>query len=237
MSGSQISGTFIDLSITVDDNMPAHKLFQSPVVVPHLRHQETLKLGLGTGDDPMSAATTFLAMLDHVGTHVDAFFHIKPDGLSIDRMPLEMFMGKAVCLDLRHIPDLGDVDAADLDAAERKAGVKIDGHIVLMCSGLTERHYPRVESTVSNWGLTAAATHWLADRGSKLHGVEGPSTDRPNWAEFPSHRVCRDRGITHYEWLCNLEQLVGKGEFFFSGVPLKIGNGSGSPVRAFAVLG
>jgi kynurenine formamidase len=48
--------------------------------------------------------------------------------------------------------------------------------------------------------------------------------------------VCRDRGITHYEWLCNLEALVGKGEFEFSGLPLNICNGSGSPVRAVAML-
>jgi kynurenine formamidase len=88
----------------------------------------------------------------------------------------------------------------------------------------------------SNPGLTAAATHWLADRGSRLHGVEGPSTDRPNWAEFPSHRVCRDRGITHVEWLCNLEALIGKGVFQFQAVPLKFKHGSGSPVRALAIL-
>jgi kynurenine formamidase len=49
-------------------------------------------------------------------------------------------------------------------------------------------------------------------------------------------RIDRDRGITHYEWLCNLEALVGKGEFEFSGLPLNICNGSGSPVRAVAML-
>jgi kynurenine formamidase len=69
-----------------------------------------------------------------------------------------------------------------------------------------------------------------------VHGVEGPSTDKPSHNLFPSHRVCRDRGITHYEWLCNLEELLGKGEFEFTGLPLRIGNGSGSPVRAVAFL-
>jgi kynurenine formamidase len=229
-------GKIIDLTITLEDNMTAHKMFQSPVIVPHLLHKNTLSYNLGVPGDPMTFQTNFLSMLDHVGTHVDAFIHIHPEGASVDKMPLELFMGKAVCLDLRHIPDLGDVDVADMEAAEKKAGVKIDGHIVLMCSGLTKKHYPGREACQTNWGLTAAATHWLADRGSKAHGVEGPSTDRPNWNEFPSHRVCRDRKIFHWEWLVNLEELVGKGEFFFSGVPLKIGNGSGSPVRAFAMI-
>ena len=129
------------------------------------------------------------------------------------------------------------IDVKDMEEAEAKAGVKVDGHIVLMNTGLHGRHYPDVKVVWSNPGLTAAATHWLADRNSILHGVEGPSTDKPSWNEFPNHRVCRDRGISHYEWLVNLESLVGKGEFMFYGPPLKIVNGSGSPVRAWAVLG
>ena len=44
----------------------------------------------------------------------------------------------------------------------------------------------------------------------------------------------RDRGMIHYEWLVNLEQLVGKGEFQFTGYPLKLKGGTGSPVRAVA---
>jgi kynurenine formamidase len=175
-------------------------------------------------------------MLNHVGTHVDAFYHLKPGGLTIDEMPLELFMGKAVCFDLTHIPDLGDIDVADMEEAERKSRVRVDGHIVLLNTGLHRRHYPRDSVMYSNPGLTAAATHWLADRGSKLHGVEGPSTDRPNFAEFPSHRACRDRGMTHVEWLCNLEPLVGVGEFRFQAIPLKFSRGSGSPVRALAFV-
>lgn len=226
----------VDLTLTISDNMPAHKLFQRPIIVPHFTHEKTKALGLGVPEDPMTFATTHLSMLDHISTHVDAFYHTNPNGQSVENMPLDIFMGKAVCFDMRHIPDLGDIDVNDMEEAEAKAGVKIDGHIVLLCSGLHKRHYPKVEVVWSNAGLTAAATHWLADRGSKLHGVEGPSTDKPSHNLFPSHRVCRDRGITHYEWLVNLEELVGKGEFMFYGPPLRIEQGSGSPVRAWAVL-
>jgi kynurenine formamidase len=88
----------------------------------------------------------------------------------------------------------------------------------------------------SNAGITAAATRWLYARGSKVHGVEGPSTDRAGTKEFPNHRACRDLGLVHYEWLVNLEQLLGKGEFEFRGYPLRIAGGTGSPVRAVAVL-
>ena len=86
------------------------------------------------------------------------------------------------------------------------------------------------------WASTAEATRWLYDRGSRMHGVEGPSTDRPTENIFAQHRLCRDLRISHWEWLVNLEELVGKGEFQFFGVPLKVKGGSGSPVRAFAIL-
>jgi len=228
--------TIIDLTLEITDNMPSHKAFQRPIYVPHMTHESTLALGMGTKEDPFTSASNYLGTIEHIGTHVDAYYHVNPNGLTIDQMPLELFMGKAVCLDMTHIPDLGEIDVKDLEEAEKKAGVRIDGHIVLLNTGLHKRHYPNPEICHTNPGITAAATHWLADRGSKAHGVEGPSTDLPNNQLFPNHRVCRDRRIFHYEWLVNLEKLVGKGEFMFYGVPLKLKNGTGSPVRAYAVL-
>ncbi|MGE0254344.1 MAG: cyclase family protein [Alphaproteobacteria bacterium] len=226
----------VDLSLEIEDNMPSHKYFQSPVYLTSMTHESTKAMGLGTPDDPITFQTNFISTLDHVGTHVDAYRHFNPNGATIDKMPLDLFMGKAVCLDLRHIPDLGDIDVPDLEKAEKQAGVKIDGHIVLMCTGLHKRHYPNPEVCVSNPGLTAEATKWLHARGSRLHGVEGPSTDKPSDKLFAQHRTCRDLGITHMEWLVNLEELLGQGEFEFFGVPIKFKGGSGSPIRAFAIL-
>ncbi len=226
----------IDLSVTIEDNMPAHKLFQSPVYLTALNHESTKSFNLGVPEDPMTFQTNFIGMLDHVGTHVDGFRHVNPDGATIDEMPLDLFMGKAVCFDLRHIPDLGDIDAAEMDKAEEQAGVKVDGHIVLLCTGLHNRHYPDRKVCWTNPGLTVDATHWLNDRGSRMHGVEGPSTDKPSDNLFAQHRACRDLGISHFEWLINLEELIGVGEFQFFGAPLKFKGGSGSPVRAFAIV-
>jgi len=226
----------VDLSLAIEDNMPAHKLFQRPVLTPHMTHESTKSMGLGVEGDPMTFQTNFIAMLDHVGTHVDAFRHVNPTGMPVDEMPLDMFMGPAVCLDLRHIPDLGDIGVADVEQAETKAGVKVNGHIVLLCTGFHKRNYPSLDSVWKNPLLTADATRWLYDRGSRMHGVEGPSTDKPSDNIFAQHRLCRDLGISHWEWLVNLEELLGVGEFEFFGVPLKFKGGSGSPVRAFAIL-
>jgi kynurenine formamidase len=234
--GFTVPQRIIDLSLLVEDNMPAHKLFQRPVLTTHLSHESSLALGLGVPGDAMTFQTNFIATLDHVGTHVDAFRHTNPHGAAIADMPLDLFIGRAVCFDLRHIGDLEDITAEHMQAAEDAAGVTVDGHIVLLCTGFHNRTYPTLDSVWKNPGLTVAATRWLHARGSRMHGVEGPSTDKPSDNIFAQHRLCRDLGISHFEWLVNLESLIGKGEFQFFGAPLKIKGGSGSPVRAFAIL-
>jgi kynurenine formamidase len=50
------------------------------------------------------------------------------------------------------------------------------------------------------------------------------------------HKACLELGITHMESLCNLEALLGAGEFQFIGLPLKWRGGTGSPIRAVAVF-
>jgi kynurenine formamidase len=227
----------IDLSLAIEDNMPAHKLFQSPVYLPALTHETTLSFGLGVEGDPMTFQTNFIGMLDHVGTHVDAYLHTNPKGASIDEMPLDLFMGKAVCFDLRQIGDLEDITAEHMKTAEEKSGVKVDGHIVLLCTGFHNRNWgDRKKVVMGNPGLTVEATRWLHERGSRMHGVEGPSTDKPSDNIFAQHRLCRDLGISHFEWLVNLEKLIDVGEFEFMGLPIKFKGGSGSPVRAVAIL-
>src|SRR3712207_6943236 len=53
------------------------------------------------------------------------------------------------------------------------------------------------------------------------------SLDNPISRTYPVHMMCRERGITHYENLANLGQLVGR-RFTFVGFPLLIRNGTGS---------
>ena len=59
--------------------------------------------------------------------------------------------------------------------------------------------------------------------GSRVHGVEGPSTDKAGTKEFPNHRVCRDRGMIHYEFLTNLEYLRRQGRVLVRGLPAQVG--------------
>ncbi len=126
------------------------------------------------------------------------FLHVNPKGHPVDEMPLDLVHGKAVCFDLRHIPDLGDITVADMEAAEEKSGVRVDGHIVLLCTGFHARNYPGLDSVWKNPLLTAEATQWLHARGSRMHGVEGPRPTSQRQRLRPAPPLPR-LGMSHWE--------------------------------------
>jgi kynurenine formamidase len=116
------------------------------------------------------------------------------------------------------------------------------GDIVLIYTGHYERTYGTPAWLTDFAGLTPEAARWLAAKGVRNFGVEAVSVDHPDRQVaarekgFPVHVVCRETGMTHMEGMINLGQLVGKGRFQFIGFPLKIEGGTGSPIRAVALL-
>ena len=83
-------------------------------------------------------------------------------------------------------------------------------------------------------GLDESASRWLVNHAVKVFGVDSPSPDNPGSRTYPCHMMCRAEGITHYENLAQLDQLLGR-SFTFAGFPLRIRGGTGSPVRAVAI--
>ena len=187
-----------------------------------------------------SSAVLSLNMGDHSGhacRRARALLTTVPAAKSIAELPPEDFFTEAVCLDLSHKPLKSDISIADLEAAEAAAGVEIkSGDTVLLHMDFYNRT-AGTEAYITDFpGLTKESATWLGRKGIKMFGVEAASPGRPGRNNFEVHHVCRDLGFTHMEGLCNLEQLVGKGRFRFIGFPLKIKGGTGSPIRAVAML-
>jgi len=150
--------------------------------------------------------------------------------LPIDQYPLEKCIVPGICLDLRHIPPRAEITPADLGTAVEKAGAPVPrGGTVLLCTGHHERTFPRKEYSTDNPGVNVAATEWLAKQGIVHFGIDsmrpGPDSD----VNLLVHKACLDLDITHIESLCNLEALLGQGQFTFICLPLKWRNGTGRP--------
>ncbi len=173
-------------------------------------------------------------MCDHGPTHVDALSHLdpRPEAPSIEKMSLKLFYGDASCIDVSHKEPRASINAADIDGAIARSGVDVrKGDILLFYTGI--RWVPRDKGVSQPVSWFRRIGQYVAGRkGIKTFGVDAPSPDNPASRTYPCHTRCRKYGITHYE---NLDQVAGK-RFTVSGFPLHIREGTGSPVRAVAVL-
>jgi kynurenine formamidase len=179
----------------------------------------------------------YFSMPDHGGTHIDAPRHFGKEGMPIDEYPLENCIVRGICIDLRHIAARAEIMPDDLDAAVKKSGLAVPkGGTILLCTGHHARTFPTAAYTNDNPGVNVAATEWLADTGIVHFGIDSMRPGPEGKVNALVHKACLDLGITHIESLCNLETLLGAGEFQFIGLPLKWRGGTGSPIRAVAVF-
>lgn len=225
----------IDLSREIHHKMARLPNHPMVIIAPFTTHEEKRVVD----GYAFSSAVMSLALGDHSGTHVDAPMHFddRPGAASIDHIPLENFFTEAVCLDLSHKPLQSDITVADLEAAERAAGIRImPRDTVLLHMDFHRRTYGTDAYLTDFPGLTKESATWLGQKSITMFGVEAVSPGRPGRNNFEVHHVCRDMGFTHIEGLVNLDQLVGQGRFRFIGFPLRIKGGTGSPIRAVAWL-
>jgi kynurenine formamidase len=225
----------IDLSREIYHKMPRLLNHPSIIITPFATHDEVRE----ADGYKFSSATMSLAMGDHAGTHVDAPYHFdaRPGALTIDQVPLDNYFLDAVCLDLSHKPLKSDISIEDLQKAEAAAGVTIKPRdMVLLHMDFFRRCYGTDGYLTDFPGLTKESATWLGEKGIAMFGVEAVSPGRPGRNNFEVHHVCRDMGFTHVEGLVNMDKLIGKGRFKFIGFPLKIRGGTGSPIRAVAML-
>jgi kynurenine formamidase len=188
---------------------------------------------------------------EHTGTHFDAPIHWitgkdLPDNAT-DTIPPRRFVGPACVIDVTS--DVArDADflltVARIETWEREHGTIPAGAWVLLRTGWSARTDPAAFLNVSadgphSPGFDAAAARLLAhDRDVLGVGVETIGTDAGQAATFdppfPNHTIMHGAGKLGLASLCNLDQLPATGAIVIA-APLKIVNGSGSPVRVIAV--
>jgi kynurenine formamidase len=220
----------IDLSQPLSRESQLHPFFAPTQILRHIVHADAPE-----GRPSFNAEV--IVTSNHAATHVDAFGHYSKGGDTIAEMPLDTFCGEAICVDIRQYERGYDVSAAEVERAVAESGQELrDGDILLFCSD----HYNRTAGTPAFLdgfcGISAEAVYWMADRGVKIFGVETISPDLVYLTdEYPTHKACAERSLTHYENLNNLKEVVWQ-RFLFVGLPLRLVPAYGSPVRAAAIV-
>lgn len=149
---------------------------------------------------------TAFSMCAHNGTHIDAPFHFLGDGKTVEKMPLETFVG--ACYVAHHTGDVTALDAAAI--LEKAAGVPR-----LLIAG---------PATV-----TEAAALVFADAGICLLGNES-QTVGPEDAPMQVHKILLSRDIALLEGVVLTD--VAEGRYLLSAAPLALAGADGAPCRA-----
>ena len=192
-----------------------------------------------------------IRMGEHTGTHFDAPVHwITGRDLpnnTTDTIPAGRFVGPACVIDItaevaRNDDYLLDVNA--LEKWEAAHGRVPRGAWVLLRTGWSRRTGPAFFNVRDDGphgpGFDQATSQVLAAERDVLGvGVETIGTDAGQAARFdppfPNHNIMHGHGKFGLASLCNLDRLPPAGAVVIA-APLKLVGGSGSPVRAIALV-
>jgi kynurenine formamidase len=188
---------------------------------------------------------------EHGGTHIDAPIHFAQGRQTVDAIPLERLVGPALVIDVTAQSDRNaDYQVTNDDVArfEREHGAIPANALVLLRTGFSRRWPDAVRylGTATRGdegvkqlhfpGLHPDAARWLvANRQISAIGIDTASIDYGQSTLFESHRTLYDRNVPAFENLTSLERLPVTGAYVIA-LPMKIGGGSGAPLRAIAVL-
>ena len=222
----------IDLTREIFEGMPMWFGHQKTFINTNQTHDKFMEIH----KTEMGFEAHNLLISEHAGTHTDAVFEYDRNGPTIDNSPLSYYYGDAICLDVSHIQYPDFITVAVLGEALAKSGLDIRmGDTVLLYSGVGDQHWPEVSYTEQYPGLNRESTLWLAKQGVVNIGVDNVAIDHSDDATFAGHVVCGEYGIVNTESLTNLDKIAGK-RFLYFGLPLRIRAGTGSPIRAIAVM-
>ncbi|WP_299554132.1 cyclase family protein [Seonamhaeicola sp.] len=181
-------------------------------------------------NDGWNAST--LTFYSHCGTHMDAPVHFNVKDETIDQMPVSDFVGKAWVIDVRHIGSKGLINPSDIpDSIKEQFDA---GDSLVFWTNWSEYVYePKYRDELPR--ISEALAHWCVDNKVKMIGVEPPSVaDVNNMEEVTKIHQILLQSVVIIEGLTNLDKLTSNCVELIA-LPLKIGEGDGSPARVIAI--
>lgn len=208
---------------------------------------ETLSFGIGEGGY-FYAANSF-STPEHGGTHIDAPIHFSEQGWSLDEIPVDRFFGSAIVIDVSD--KIGkdrdyQLTVSDIEQFEKVHGRITAGAMVLMRTDHS-RYWPDAAKYLGSDkqgdasdlhfpGYGAAAARLLVEeRQVNAIGIDTASIDHGPSTDFIVHQIVGRHNVLGFENLTHLDQVSAVGATLIA-LPMKIGGGSGGPLRVIALV-
>lgn len=188
------------------------------------------------------------ASSEHGGTHLDSPIHFAKGRRTVDEIPVETLIGPAAVIDVS-LQAAADRDyratREDVLAWEEAHGRVAPGSIVVFRTGWG-RYWPDrlrylgddtpgATDALHFPGLSAGAARLLVERGISGVGIDTASLDHGPSTDFVAHRILGAADVYGLENVANAEALPPTGATLIA-LPIRIADGTGSPVRIVAIL-
>jgi kynurenine formamidase len=237
----------VDLAQPLDERTPVIQLPAQFAQTPGVKRHE-----ISHYDERGPAwAWYWLEIGEHTGTHFDAPIHwiSGRDGIDVSQVPPQHLIAPAVVID-RSAESAEDPDylltVDDVRAFEADHGPLPEGGWLLLHTGWdtraqdTEAFLNARDGNPHSPGPDVECARWIAEESPLVGvGVETVGIDAGGAAEFdppfPAHYYLMAAGKYGVTQLANLGALPPTGALLFV-APLKLTGGTGSPVRALALV-
>jgi kynurenine formamidase len=180
---------------------------------------------------------------------LDAPIHFAENKYTVDELPLKSLTGNAVVIDVSKNALANrdyQVSIADIKTWEIENGEIEKNTIILFKTGygkyypnradyfgtakigieaIPELHFPGIEPSTTSW--------LIKEREIKALGLDAPSLDYGQSKDFKTHQILLGNNKPGFENLANLDKLPAT-KIFVVALPMKIGRGSGAPLRIIA---
>lgn len=172
-----------------------------------------------------------ISMVSHIGTHIEAPYHLLKNGDDLSKLSLEKLYGEATVLDLKNIKPKCSITPQDVEkAAEKAGGIKKED--IVLCNLGYAKHYG-----TSLYGeapyFSTEAIEWLAASGMKLMGVDATGVEIPGSTTHVNHHALFDRGIPLIENLAGFDKLHSNRIELYA-FPIAVEGLESFPVRVIA---
>ena len=164
----------------------------------------------------------------HQGTHIDAPKHFFYEGETIDNIPLERVIVRAIKVDLTHKNPKEAIIPEDLKCIEGKLR---KGMAILLHTGW-DKQWPKDRFFSDFPYISTELADWLVEKKVGIIGMDMPTPNVNAWKVV--HETLLGGGTLVVEGLSNMEAITAD-EFTFFALPLKLKGRDGSPIRAIAI--
>ncbi|WP_286886523.1 cyclase family protein [Aneurinibacillus sp. UBA3580] len=169
----------------------------------------------------------------HTGTHIDSPYHFFSDGKTIEQIPLDVFIGPALLVDVREVAKPNhEITLDELKTAGGLTEELVQGKRLVLWGDWASKHWNSKELYENNPYLSQEAAMWLRDAGVVAVGLDFAVDGAP---PYPNHPILLGSEIPLIENLVNLEAIHAR-EFTLIALPLPVVGGDGSPARVVAQI-